>query len=121
MLFSLQVMLSPFLVVSESITTINIVTSALIRKVVLTMFFPLRYLLMIFSLQIVSKSMSMIYIVPTALIRYSRFMTLMGNTIPREFITTIIPHRSDHQYIATRSIQNGNQGTIPFGSRATLG
>ena len=121
-------MLSPFLVVSKSIATINIVPSELIRKGISTKLSPLQDLLMLFPLQallsplqVVSESMTMIYIMPSTLIWYSSFITLMGNTMPRGFITTRLLHRSYHQYIATRSLRRGNRGTMPFGSRVTLG
>ena len=41
--------------------------------------------------------------------------------ILREFITTRLSHRLDHQYIATRFLIRGDRGTMPFRSRATLG
>ena len=128
MLSPLHELLSPLLVVSESIATINTVSSALIRKGVSTMLFPLQGLLMLFPLQVllfrlqlVFGSMATIYIMSSALIRYSSFMTLMGNTMPREFITRILCHRLDHQYIATRSVRRGDWGTMPFGSSVTPG
>ena len=124
----LQVLLSPFLVVFESISTINIVLSVLIWKGISTMRFPLQELLMLFSLQalifplqVLSNSMATIYIVSSAIIPYSIFVTLMGNTMPRAFITKILRHRSDHQFIATRSIRRGNRCTMTFGSRAKIG
>ena len=135
MLFSLQDLLSTFLVVSKSILTINIISYALIRKGTSTMLFPLQDLLvlfpfqglifpfqaLLFPLQAVSKSMAKIYIIPYASIRYSSFMNLIGNTMPRAFITTILRHRSYHQYIDTRSLRRGNQGTTTLGRRFTAG
>ena len=77
--------------------------------------------MLLFPLKMVSKSMATIYIVPYVLIRYSNFMTLMGNTILREFITTILCHRSYHQYIGNSSVIRWVQSTMPSGSRETLG
>ena len=127
-LFPFQTLLSSLLVVSEIIATINIAPSALIRKGIVMIIFPLQELLMLFPFQdlllpfqIVSESITTIYIMPSTLIRYLTFITLMENTMPRAFSTTRLRHRSNHRYINTMSIGRVNQGTIPFTSMATPG
>ena len=115
-LFHFQALLSSLLVVTELIATINIAPSALIRKGIGMILFPLQELLMLspfqtllLTFQVLSESITTIYIITSTLIRYLTFITLMEKTMPRAFSTTRLRHPSNHRYIDTRSIIRGTK------------